>query len=405
MPQTTITLGHPIDFARWRSATRALVGQHVPPGDITWHVAPSGPPDTPEPASPPFRIPRETMQLAADVLQSMLPDRFTLAYHLIYAHATGTEIPPPELARMEDVAQAVRAETVHLRHDLFTLMQRGDGHDAWNATLDAATHAPECNARFMTFQLSLAPWRLALPGRRMEWTGEKLLYGQDGTAPAPIAFGSLPPPAMPLVNGLDISRITALPAVALAARTCRICPMARHATQTVFGEGRSDARMMFVGEQPGDKEDLAGRPFVGPAGQLFDRALLEAGIARDDTYVTNTVKHFKFRPRGTRRIHEKAGPEEIASCAPWLAAERRIIRPHVLVMLGATAASALLGRPVTIGRERSRAITLADGTTGVVTVHPSFLLRVPDEAARVREYDRFVADLKLAASLRAPTAP
>lgn len=407
IPQTTVTLDHPVDFARWRSATRTLVGQHVPPWNIAWHVAPSGTPDTPAPAqaAPPFRIPRETMQMAADVLQSMLPDRFSIAYHLIYAHVTGTAMPPPDFARIEDAADTVRAETAHLRHDLFTLMQRGDGHEAWHATMAATTYAPESNARFMTFQLSLAPWRLALPGRRMEWTGEKLLYGQDDAAPAPIAFGSLPPPAMPLVTDLDIPRITVLPAVALAARTCRICPMARHATQTVFGEGRSDARMMFVGEQPGDKEDRAGRPFVGPAGQLFDRALLEAGIERDDTYVTNTVKHFKFRPRGTRRIHEKAGPEEIANCAPWLAAERRIIRPHVLVMLGATAASALLGRHVTIGRERSRAITLEDGATGVVTVHPSFLLRVPDDAARAREYDRFVADLKLAASLRAPVVP
>ncbi|GCE89785.1 phage DNA polymerase-like protein [Komagataeibacter diospyri] len=405
MPQTTITLDHPVDFARWRNATRALVGLHVSPEAIAWHVAPSGQPDTPAPDARPFRIPRETMQLAADVLQSMLPDRFTLAYRLIYTHVTGTDIPPPDLARMEDAAAAVRAETAHLRHDLFTLMQHTDGDDGWHATLQATTYAPECNARFMTFQLSLALWRLVLPGRRMEWTGKELLYGQDGAAPSPIAFNSLPPPAMPLVNGLDIPRITALPAVALAARTCRICPMARHATQTVFGEGRSDARMMFVGEQPGDKEDLAGRPFVGPAGQLFDRALMEAGIDRDDAYVTNTVKHFKFRPRGTRRIHEKAGPEEIANCAPWLAAERRVIRPHVLVMLGATAASALLGRHVTIGRERSRAIKLDDGTTGVVTVHPSFLLRVPDEAARVREYDHFVADLKLAASLRTPAAP
>lgn len=217
-------------------------------------------------------------------------------------------------------------------------------------------------------------------------------------APAPLSFGSLPPPALPLVTDLDIERITSLRAVALAARTCLICPMARQATQTVFGEGRPGARMMFVGEQPGDREDLAGRPFVGPAGQLFDRALEEAGIRREDTYVTNTVKHFKFQRRGTRRIHEKAGRDEIRACAPWLAAERRILRPQVLVMLGATAASALLGRTVTIGRERSRAIELDDGATGLVTVHPSFLLRLPDEAGRAREYARFVADLRLAAS-------
>ena len=412
MPQSVVTLAHPADFAQWRTATRMLVSHNVQPDAVTWRIASDeadGPPDSaPHTADAQntrtFKISRDTLRLAADVIQSMLPDRFNLAYALIHAHATDTTLSADALARMEEAAETVRAETRLLRQNLFSTMRHEGDSPQWHGTLDTQTHVPESNARFITYQLSLAPWRLALPGRELRWTGKSLMAGPvDNTVP--ITFASLPPPALPLVTDLDIGRITSLRAVALAAKTCLICPMARHATQTVFGEGRTDARMMFVGEQPGDREDIAGRPFVGPAGQLFDRALHEAAIARDDAYVTNTVKHFKFRPRGTRRIHEKAGREEMMACAPWLAAERRIIRPHVLVMLGATAASALLGRAVTIGRERSRPISLEDGTTGIVTVHPSYLLRIPDEASRAREYARFVDDLRLAATHLQPAAP
>jgi DNA polymerase len=169
----------------------------------------------------------------------------------------------------------------------------------------------------------------------------------------------------------------------------------------VFGEGPADARVMFVGEQPGDQEDLAGRPFVGPAGQLWDRALAEAGLDRQRVYVTNAVKHFKFEPRGKRRIHQKPEAPEIDACRHWLAIERAAIAPRLLVMLGATAARAVLGRVVTISRERSRPFALSATETGFVTVHPSYLLRLPDEASRAREYEAFVADLRAIAALAA----
>lgn len=187
-----------------------------------------------------------------------------------------------------------------------------------------------------------------------------------------------------------------LATLAAEAAACRNCPLWQPATQTVFGEGPGDATVMLVGEQPGDQEDLAGRPFVGPAGQLLDRALTEAGIARDTLYVTNAVKHFKFTPRGKRRIHAKPEAPEITACAPWLARERSLVAPRTLVMMGATAARAILGRPVTISRERGRPIPLDDGSTGWVTVHPSYLLRLPDEAAKAREYAAFVTDLRRA---------
>jgi DNA polymerase len=182
------------------------------------------------------------------------------------------------------------------------------------------------------------------------------------------------------------------------AAACRRCGLWEHATQTVFGEGPRGAAMMLIGEQPGDQEDLAGRPFVGPAGQILDRALAEAGIDRRTVYVTNAVKHFKFEPRGRRRIHAKPDSGEIVACRFWLDLERAEVRPRVTVMLGASAARAVLGRAVTIGRERGRAISLPDGT-GFVTVHPSYLLRLPDEEAKAREYAAFVADLRAAASL------
>ncbi len=192
-----------------------------------------------------------------------------------------------------------------------------------------------------------------------------------------------------------------LVALATEAAACRRCPLWEPATQTVFGEGPADARLMFVGEQPGDQEDLAGRPFIGPAGQLFDRALAEAGIDRATVYVTNSVKHFKFEPRGRRRIHVKPGATEINACNVWLQAERAAIKPALTVALGATAARAVLGRTVTIGRERSRPIALDGNAQAFVTVHPSYLLRLPDEDAKAREYAAFVEDLRHAASLLA----
>ena len=168
------------------------------------------------------------------------------------------------------------------------------------------------------------------------------------------------------------------------ARGCTRCDLYKHATQTVFGEGPLDAAIMFVGEQPGDQEDLAGRPFVGPAGQLFDAALEEAGIDRSTVYVTNAVKHFKFVLRGKRRIHNKPDAGEITACRWWIDHERALIQPAVTVALGATAARSLIGKVVTIGKVRGAPLTLADGGECWVTVHPSFLLAHPEEDAQTR---------------------
>jgi DNA polymerase len=180
-------------------------------------------------------------------------------------------------------------------------------------------------------------------------------------------------------------------AVRVEAAHCTRCPLYSCATQTVFGEGPLDARILFVGEQPGDREDLAGRPFVGPAGQLFDRALEEAGVGRERTYVTNAVKHFKFERRGKRRIHQKPDGGEIAACRWWLEQELALVRPPLTVALGATAARALFGKVVTISSLRGCGHALPEGGEAWATVHPSFLLRVRDD--REAQYARFVEDL------------
>ena len=178
------------------------------------------------------------------------------------------------------------------------------------------------------------------------------------------------------------------------ARDCRRCELYKFGTQTVFGEGPLDAKIMFVGEQPGDQEDLAGRPFVGPAGALFDAALEKAGIDRSTVYVTNAVKHFKFVLRGKRRIHNKPDAGEVEACRWWIEHERELIRPAITVALGATAARSLVGKTVTISKVRGEPLKLAGGSECWVTVHPSFLLRIPDEARRHQERALFVRDLK-----------
>ena len=178
---------------------------------------------------------------------------------------------------------------------------------------------------------------------------------------------------------------------------CRACPLWKNATQTVFGEGPQHAQIVLVGEQPGDKEDLAGKPFVGPAGLMLDRALAEAGIDRKKAYVTNAVKHFKFVPRGKIRLHQKPTTPEIKACRQWYERELISIKPDLVVAMGATAAQSVFGKMTPINKNRGRLIDLAGGIKAVVTVHPSYLLRQPDAEARAREYERFVAELRIAA--------
>jgi DNA polymerase len=193
-------------------------------------------------------------------------------------------------------------------------------------------------------------------------------------------------PANPTLNNLRI-----------ASQSCRACPLWKTGTQTVFGEGRSDTQVVLVGEQPGNDEDLAGKPFVGPAGKLLDRALAEAGIERDKVYVTNVVKHFKWEPRGKKRIHKKPNAREIAACRPWFDAELETLKPTVLICLGATAAQSLLGRTFKVTQRHGEWVESKLADKVMATVHPSSILRAPDEKTRHAQMETLVNDLKAAA--------
>jgi len=193
-----------------------------------------------------------------------------------------------------------------------------------------------------------------------------------------------------------VPKTTDLAKLARAAKRCTACPLYRNATQGVFGEGLPEARIVLIGEQPGDQEDLAGRPFVGPAGKLLDQALQETGIDRRSVYVTNVVKHFKWEPRGKRRLHKKPNAREIAACRPWLEAELASIGPQAILCLGATAAQAVIGPSIRVLRDRGKPLVSPFCPRTFITVHPSSLLRVPDPETRRREYVHFVADLHAA---------
>jgi DNA polymerase len=196
-----------------------------------------------------------------------------------------------------------------------------------------------------------------------------------------------------------------LPSLRGAATRCKGCDLWKRGTQTVFGEGSSHARILMVGEQPGDKEDLQGKPFVGPAGAVLDKALLAAGIDRHEVYVTNIVKHFKWEPRGKRRIHKKPSALEVSACRPWLDSEIEVTRPDVVVLLGATAAQGLLGRDFRVSQKRGEWVSSPLAPFVMATVHPSSILRAPDDESRHEEMRKFIADLKkVATRLKMPKA-
>jgi uracil-DNA glycosylase family protein len=201
-----------------------------------------------------------------------------------------------------------------------------------------------------------------------------------------------------LISAAPIPDNLTLASLRTAAAGCKACHLWKLGTQTVFGEGSANARVMMVGEQPGDKEDLQGRPFVGPAGAVLDKSLAAAGIDRKDVYLTNIVKHFKWEPRGKRRIHKKPNALEISACRPWLDAEIKVIRPRVLVLLGATAAQGLLGNQFRVTKQRGQWLKSEIAPLVIATVHPSSILRAPDDESRHEEMRKFVADLKKVAA-------
>ncbi|MEJ7934379.1 UdgX family uracil-DNA binding protein [Sphingobium sp. AN558] len=412
------------------------------------------PPATAETAG--FAVPKAFVELAQMAILHREPERFALLYALLVAlrerPGMMEDRADPLVRRVEGLAKAVRRDIHKMRAFVrFREMQDADG-PRFVAWFEPEHHIVRANAGFFVRRFASMRWSILTPDISIHWDGETLSEGPGASAsdapagdpiedvwkgyyaaifnPARLKTGAmlsempkkywrnLPEAALipELVAGAqarEAAMIAAPPtpprirpatrpgnaqgawaALREEAVGCTRCPLYRDATRTVFGEGPVDAPLVFIGEQPGDQEDLAGRPFVGPAGQLFDRALEEAGIDRGRAYVTNAVKHFKHELRGKRRIHQTPETPEINACRWWLDQELGLVRPRIVVALGVTAARALLGKAVTISRTRGTAIALESGAEAWVTVHPSFLLRVPDEARKAEERARFVEDLR-----------
>lgn len=407
----------------------------------------------------PFLDLAETVVLHSDPQRFAL--LYMLLTRLIATPALINDAADPLLGRLNDMAKSVRRDIHKMR--AFVRFREVEeepgtalpfpGTSIGHATRFIAWFEPEhhivrANARFFVDRFAAMRWSILTPERTIHWDGTTLTEGPGATKgdapegdpvedvwktyyastfnPARLKVGMMTKemprkywknmPETALVKGLiagararEVAMVKTAPtggnigksweALRDEASACTRCDLHRCATQTVFGEGPLDAGLMFVGEQPGDNEDLEGKPFIGPAGQMFDRAIAEAKIDRDTVYVTNAVKHFKFEQRGKRRIHDKPNAGEISACRWWYEQERLLLRPRVTVALGATAARQMLGKAVTITATRGRAIDLADGGQGWVTIHPSFLLRLPDKARAEDEYAAFVEDLKGAKAL------
>ena len=453
-----VTLATADDFDGWRDAARGLAEAQVPPSAIMWDVDGGerdlfGGDATPAPAGPGFAVPRGFVDLARRAICHSNPERFALLYAMLCKlrrnrHAMEDRA-DPLLDRIERMAKEVRRDE-HKMHAFvrFREIDEPGGDTRFVAWFEPDHHIVRLTAGFFVRRFATMRWSILTPELSIHWDRETLTEGPgavrgdapDGDAVEEIwqtyyasifnqarvkvkAMTKEMPkkywknmPETALIGGLmagaqareaamiETSRSqepmprsnleATWEALRNEAAACTRCDLHRCATQTVFGEGPLDARILFVGEQPGDQEDLAGRPFIGPAGQLFDAALAEAGIDRARTYVTNAVKHFKYVARGKRRIHARPDAGEIEACRWWLTRERELIRPPLAVALGATAARSLIGKIVTISQVRDAPLTLADGSLCWVTVHPSFLLRLPDEHARRIERARFVDDLK-----------
>jgi probable DNA metabolism protein len=452
-----VTLSEPDDFDAWRDAARGLVADAVPPEDVVWQVG-DAPQDlfageAEARAVPPggagFSVPRAFLDLARNVVRGSDPERFALLYTLLTRLRREPKLiedqADPLVRRLEAIAKDVRRD-IHKMRAFLRFREVADNEGSrYVAWFEPDHHIVRANAAFFVNRFASMRWSILTPEVSLHWDGKALSEGPGASKadapegdpteevwktyyasifnPARVKIGAMLKemprkywknmPETALVPGLIAgaqaresgmiekargeiggNSLIAWEALREEAMGCTRCPLYKPATQTVFGEGPVDATMMFVGEQPGDQEDLAGRPFVGPAGQVFDRALAEAGIDRSRTYVTNAVKHFKFEQRGKRRIHSKPGTGEIDACRWWIEQEAMLVKPQMTVALGATAARSLFGKTMTIGRERGRVLQLAGGGAAWITVHPSYLLRLPDETQKAEEYARFVEDLR-----------
>ncbi len=458
---TRITLASPDDFEGFRAAARRLIAAGAPPETVVWQVAGAdddllGTDAAVLTNGPELRVAKAFPDLARRVICNRDPERFALLHRALVALQSRPKLledsADPLVRRLDMLAKAVGRDVHKMRAFVRFREVPDEAGERFAAWFEPEHHIVRLNSGFFIRRFTTMRFSILTPELCLHWDGETLSYtpgasradAPDGdpieatwktyyanifnparlkidamTSEMPKKYWKNLPEAelIPdLIAGaarrtrtmIDASQADAAtgPVAALRAEAsaCQRCALWRPATQTVFGVGSGDAVLMLVGEQPGDQEDLAGRPFVGPAGQLLDGALAEAGIDRARAYVTNAVKHFKFEQRGKRRIHAKPGIAEIDACRWWLDAELRAVAPKLVVALGATAARALTGKAVTISRERGRGMARPDGSELWITVHPSFLLRIEDPAAAVLERQRFIADLRAIAARLAELA-
>lgn len=443
-----ISLASPTDFEGWRKAARALRAAGISPDAVVWTTegGPGGGPGAALPAAGQgrrFTVPPVFLHQAAKAVLHRAGDRFNLMYRVLWRLAWEPELMAqgrdPDIARLRLYEREANNALEHMRSAVrFREIRDAAGMilAAWFEPAHRVTEAaaPDFMKRYAHSRfVLLTPDRVAVwdlqtlsfgPGLPMGpadpealtacWTGYlagpaarrnpspppgvgESMAGMPPRHPSPRAARQAQRIARDGAYGMDAP--LDLEDVLAQVDVCRRCELWRDATQGVAGEGPLRARLMLVGEQPGDQEDQSGRPIVGPAGQLLDKALAEAGIGRKGVYVTNAVKHFKNEPRGKRRLHKTPTAGEVSACRWWLEAERRLVKPKVIVCLGATAALGVVGKPTPVGENRGHAIDLPDGVRMVLTYHPSYLLRVPDEAARAEAYRALVSDLKLARRL------
>jgi DNA polymerase len=455
-----IRLAEQDDFDGWRAAARSLALNEIGPDAVVWQVgdqsedllaAAGTAPLPPAPEGAAFSVPRAFVGLAEDVILHADPARFGLLYALLsrlrQERGLMEDATDPLLRRLHGMAREVRRDVHKMRAYVRFREVAEDDTARFVAWYEPLHHIVRFNAAFFLNRFAGMRWSILTPELSIHWDGHSLAEAPGATrADAPDGdpleetwktyYASVFNPArlkvgamlkeMPKRYWKNMPETALVPELIAGARArelamvetsrneiganagaawealrqeamgCTRCPLYKDATQTVFGEGPVDAPFMFVGEQPGDQEDLAGKPFVGPAGQVFNQALDEAEIDRARVYVTNAVKHFKFEQRGKRRIHSKPSGAEIETCRWWVEQERDLIRPAVTVALGASAARSMLGKTVTISAARGQPHALDGGGEGWVTVHPSYLLRLPDKAAADREFARFVDDLRQA---------
>jgi uracil-DNA glycosylase len=445
------------DFDAWRDSARGLVRIQAAPHDVIWQVgerpvdlfasAPAA-----RAAPTPFGVPKAFVDLAQSVICHKDHQRFSLLYQLLVdiraRRRRMDDAADPLVRKLAVMAKEVRRDIHKMRAFLrFREITTEDG-ETFVAWFEPEHHIVRRNASFFVRRFANMRWSILTPEVSLFWDTDTLREGpraRKEDAPLEDAveeqwktyYGSIFNPArlkvkamlkempkkywhnMPetaLVSALIKSAQTrevamienevtlssaaiTIEALRKEANSCRRCPLYGPATQLVFGEGPSEARLVFVGEQPGDQEDLAGKAFVGPAGQVLNRAIAEAGIDRSAAYVTNAVKHFKFKPQGKRRIHERPNVGEINHCRWWLTREVQIIQPDLIVALGATAARSLIGKTLAIGTNRGKILQSEEGVPVLITIHPSYLLRLPDPELAERERSAFVDDLRRAAEI------